>query len=126
MAVRRQRRAGSNALEFALVLPVLMTLVTGIVDYSWYMFQKATVLSAVEAGSRSASLVPIASAPNEGFQVAATILQNEGFTGGTVTSDLLPGTFYLQVTASMPFSPLIGLIPTPANINSALTVRLIP
>lgn len=59
--VRRRRsrnERGASALEFALIAPVLMLLVMGIVEMSFLMRDYVSLSSTVRAGARTASALP--------------------------------------------------------------------
>ena len=47
-------RRGSSLLEMVLVLPVLLMISFGIVDYGYFFYVKSSVQSAAEAGARAA------------------------------------------------------------------------
>jgi Flp pilus assembly protein TadG len=54
---RRQRdERGSSAVEFALVVPVLLLLVFGIINFGLVMAQKASLSNAARAGARYATV----------------------------------------------------------------------
>ncbi|NLI82316.1 MAG: pilus assembly protein [Deltaproteobacteria bacterium] len=44
---------GGSAVEFALVLPVLMLILFAILEYGWYMTHQLTLANAVAAGARA-------------------------------------------------------------------------
>ena len=50
---RLKLQAGSNLVEFAIVLPLLLTLVFGIVDFSLALFDKAVITNAAREGARA-------------------------------------------------------------------------
>ena len=52
----RRRRTGSTLLEFALVLPVLIALIIGIMEFGWLVYNNMTIANAAREGARSASL----------------------------------------------------------------------
>lgn len=52
MATRRRTESGAAAVEFALVLPILLTLVFGILSYGWYFFTAQSVSSAARETAR--------------------------------------------------------------------------
>ena len=56
LATRRHRR-GSNAVEFALILPVFVAMVFGMMEFSWVFFQRTTVVHAVRNGCRAGATV---------------------------------------------------------------------
>lgn len=57
MSLLRRQRRGSNAIEFALVLPVFVALVFGMMEFSWVFFQRTTVVHAVRNGCRAGATV---------------------------------------------------------------------
>lgn len=118
----RQKRRGAAAIEFALVAPVAFTLLYGIAEYSWYMFNLLTVTTAVQEGVRTGSFVAGADDP-----VAATTakvreqLTAQGLPGdtATVTTTMTTDSYgdVLTVRAQVPYTALVGLIPTPAMMD---------
>lgn len=50
---RRLGEDGASALEFGLVLPVLLLVLFSIIEYGWYMTQQMTLVNAVAAGARA-------------------------------------------------------------------------
>lgn len=48
----RSREAGAAAVEFALIVPLLLALIFGVIEFGALMAQKATVASSVRAGAR--------------------------------------------------------------------------
>lgn len=67
MRTLRPRR-GANAIEFALILPVLLVLLTGIMDYGYAYAVRNAANAAARAGARAGALT----AQVEGPDVAAT------------------------------------------------------
>ena len=53
----RDGRRGAAAVEFALVLPLFMTLVMGGVDYGYFFFSEQVVANAAREGARAGTLV---------------------------------------------------------------------
>ncbi len=51
--MRWKSRAGAELVEFAVVLPILMLLVFGIVDFSLALYDKAVVTNAAREGARA-------------------------------------------------------------------------
>ncbi len=56
--MRDKLEAGQELVEFALVLPLLLVLVFGIVDFSVAVFDYNTVANAAREGARAAILPP--------------------------------------------------------------------
>ena len=54
--IRRKRR-GANAIEFAITLPVFLIVISGIMDFSWFAYQRSILKTAAMEGCRAASLV---------------------------------------------------------------------
>lgn len=53
---RGRRRRGAAALEFALVLPLLLVLVLGAIDWGYYFFVEQVVVNAAREGARVGTL----------------------------------------------------------------------
>jgi Flp pilus assembly protein TadG len=53
---RRHRERGAAAVEMAMVLPLLMLAVGGIVDLGWLLFHQVTVSNAAREGARMAAI----------------------------------------------------------------------
>jgi Flp pilus assembly protein TadG len=51
-----RRRRGSTLLEFAMVVPVLLLLLLGIIEFGWFFKNQLTVANATREGARTASL----------------------------------------------------------------------
>lgn len=55
---RRAAPRGAAAVEFAIVLPLLLVIVMGTVDWGHYFFTRETVVHAAREGARAGTLVP--------------------------------------------------------------------
>src|SRR5690606_30089535 len=54
---RHQRnRFGAHAVEFALIMPVLVAIVGGVIDYGWLFWREALAINALREGARAGSL----------------------------------------------------------------------
>ncbi len=125
-------RRGASAVEFALTLPLLIGLISAILDYGWYLTQAANVTSAVREGTRYAATV------NQDDGVTATAIDTteqaltalgvpcQGGSGCSVDANLgeVSGIESLTVRAQVSFQPLVGIVPTPAHLTAALTMAL--
>jgi hypothetical protein len=57
-ASRRGSRRGQGLVEFALIMPLFLTLVFGIIDFSYYIFGWTTTQFAARRGAEQASIKP--------------------------------------------------------------------
>jgi Flp pilus assembly protein TadG len=123
-------RRGNQAIEFALVVPLLLILVSGIVDLGQYMFVADGLVNAVSQGGRQGALAD----PDDGEDAAAiaTTIANASWAASelpgalTVTaavSGVEPDALVV-VTGSVPFSGFFGFLTLPATISYTSTVRM--
>ena len=56
LSTRRSRR-GSNAVEFALCMPIWVALVAAIMEFAWVYFQASSLNAATNIGCRAGSLI---------------------------------------------------------------------
>src|SRR3954462_15655456 len=54
----RNRQGGVAAVEFALVFPLLLTLVLGAIDWGWFFFIDQLVTNCAREGARAGTLLP--------------------------------------------------------------------
>lgn len=80
-----ERRRGAAVVEFAVVLPLLLTILFGIIEYGWVFMVRQTLQTAAREGARIAILQtseePYASAMNR----IAEVMTPTGLTSYTVT-----------------------------------------
>ncbi|WP_242395470.1 TadE/TadG family type IV pilus assembly protein [Anaeromyxobacter oryzisoli] len=62
---------GAAAVEFAIVLPVLLLVVLGAIDWGYYFFCREVVVNASREGARAGSVIPPGSDPRPDAQAAA-------------------------------------------------------
>lgn len=125
-----RRRRGAAAIEFALTLPILVTLAAGVADYGVYLTQAMNVQDAVREAGRAGVGAGDAAVATATTRVNQS-LSWDGIstTGGTVSvtsaySTTLQGD-QLVIYVDLPFQPVVGLVPTPDRLRSRLTL-LIP
>ncbi len=116
IATGRQRR-GAAALEAALALPLLLTVLVGILELGWLFHGQQAVERALRAGCRDGA---VAVAPADPAAVAtATMtarLTDAGFDcGAACSSDAAlgwsAGEPFLDCSLTLDHAPLTGLIP---------------
>ena len=130
-----QDQRGASAVEMALILPLLLTLVFAVVDYSRFFFIRSTVTAAVADAARLAVL-PGTTDAMIAAAVAQDLLDPLNQAAGqipnvTVTPAQRNAGQPVTVTASLPFSPLIlpqflGMPLFPQRINAAATMVVEP
>jgi len=125
----RAASAGGAAIEFALVLPVFLALLSGIVDFGWVFFQQTNLQAAVREGARMGAMTATTATTDP--RAVATLRVGAALTeysldidGGKVTAVYAGSSpnLLLSVSATVPFRPLIGLTPTPETLTSSLTM----
>lgn len=127
--LRAPGRRGSNAVEFALILPILITLFAGIVEWGWTLNQQMMVVQAAREGARVGASTPRDEDP-EGAASARVVesLNDMGLNGGAASvTATITGAYpdeLIQVTLALPHQPIIGLVPIPVDLKAALTMRL--
>lgn len=126
--LRRDRR-GSNAIEFALTVPVLVAMLAGIADYGWFFNQQQSVVAAVREGARAGALAPRNQDPRAlAADRARASLDNAGLDSqqATVVAEYIdaPPNLLVGVDVSLPYTPLMGLVPTPERLHSRLSARV--
>lgn len=82
----RARERGAAAVEFALVLPVLVMILMGIIDFGMVTNAQAIVANAARDGARSASMGANSSVSCRTAVKAATTLLGSADTGDCATS----------------------------------------
>jgi Flp pilus assembly protein TadG len=122
-------RRGSNTVEFALVTPLLLAMVSGIVDYSWFFTNQTGMVYAVREGTRTGALCAQGGDPEDAaiMSVVAELEGQEVVGDANITATLSNDPYPTQtitVSANADWVPLIGLLPTPAKISATWTMRM--
>lgn len=126
----RRFRRGSQAVEFALVLPVLVGMLLALVDYGWFFLRQALVVNAVREAMRFGSIQSPDAADAEGDcspctsgtaeQIVATLATYDiiiDATEVTPTIIAVESTCALSLTPTIPFDPMVGFVPTPNTFD---------
>jgi Flp pilus assembly protein TadG len=107
-AMNRCRRSnrGASTLQMALVLPVLLMLTFGAVDYGYFFFLKNTLVGAAQAGSRAA-------APNTALNSdVTTAVNNIMSSAGIASSKYTITTSPTDITTAAPQSTVSVTVST--------------
>jgi Flp pilus assembly protein TadG len=133
--LRRGRgQEGAAAVEFAIVLPLLMLLLAGLIDFGWLFYWQHTVINASRAGARygvQAKLVDGVSTPYTDADI--TTLVNKYGTGLGVTVDRTGGNSSgaprpVTVTKTMQWF-FLGIlqswgVPLPSTVSNTTTMTV--
>lgn len=132
MLNRRHLRRGANAIEFALILPVLVGLMGSIVEYGWYFHREVALDGLVQEATRIAVTTP-QSAHRTPQQVAedeiVARLNALGYQGQVDLSIQVNGQSpneMLDVGVALPHEPLMGVrsyVPTKLVATSAMRLE---
>lgn len=131
----RHRPRGAAAVEFALILPLLITLLLGATDFGRFAYNYIAVTNAARAGASYGSMNPYNSTTQSAWQgqvqqAAIDEMTNQtGFNQGqlTVTSSMTVeagGLKRVQVVAAYPFQPIISWPGLPGTVTLQRTVVL--
>ena len=94
-------------MEFALVLPLLVTIVLGTIDWGWFFFVSQIVTNAAREGARIGSITPMETAANDARDTATAYLTGSGLpAGGTAAAVIVDDR--IEVTVTYPAGSLTG------------------
>jgi Flp pilus assembly protein TadG len=129
----RHSQGGAAAIEFALVLPLVLILVLGAIDWGWYFFIDQLVTNAAREGARAGTVLP--PRPTSTVGQAETAAQDAGLaflqrvrlnrTGVVATYTTVDGTDAISVTVTYPVGSLTGFLRSfiPANARATSVMR---
>jgi Flp pilus assembly protein TadG len=133
---RAPHQRGAAAVEFALLLPVFMLMLLGMIDYGWYFYVDLAATNAAREGARAATTTAgicgsagAGIAQTLGEATVSSYMQKIGYDGYTTATatcqsgGLLPNPTW-QVTVVVDFPRLTGypLVPMPASTTAGNTV----
>jgi uncharacterized membrane protein len=124
-----RNRRGNTVVEFALALPVLLAMLTGVADYGLYFMQRAAVLNAAKDAARIAVASPENQSPITMAEEHAQGIVIEGLSScddcaATASVIDMEGWLALEVEVTRPFEPLAGLVPAPEQVSAVVTMAL--
>lgn len=126
----RNKERGAVAVEMALVLPVMLLIMFGIIEFGRYFWLEHSITAAATEGARMAILDPSIVSDAEVNAWAEQVASDGGVTSGvtvTVSPADRPRSAAITVTVSTPYDPLIlpqlvaGLV-MPDNITQSSTM----
>tara|TARA_R100000908_G_C3712227_1_gene118396 strand:+ start:457 stop:888 length:432 start_codon:yes stop_codon:yes gene_type:complete len=127
--MRKQKRRGSHAVEFALIFPIFVTFVFGGIDYFWYLLQKYQFTDAVTTGCRTGAIAgsyPYIDAMDVAADTIAVNIGNMGVCDGvnlcSVSVDASEGpadnVWMLECGAELMYQPIVGMVPMPMLLSA--------
>lgn len=121
--MRLRRRSGQALVEFALVLPILLSLLTGIVDVGFLYNHQLILTNAAREGARLGSVGQDATTIQN---AVLNYLQNSAYTpmpsSGAVAVDLSNGQASVTISSTVPF--LFAISGPPVALQAATKMRL--
>jgi Flp pilus assembly protein TadG len=129
-----RRRRGNAVLDMALVLPILLMLAFGVVEYGYYFFVKNNVQAAAREGARAA-IVPAATYQNVvdavGNVMTAAGLNNTGYTitvtdsaGGAISMTTVAAGTSIKVSVQCTWGS-VGVHPLPEVLGGMSPTKVV-
>lgn len=137
----RERQRGVAAVEFALVLPLFLTLVMGAIDWGWFFYIDQLVTNAAREGARAGTLLPPLPTSTTGqakyaaeeagldflerVKLSRTGVSAVVTTVGTTVGTTVPLTYAISVTVTYPVGSITGFLRSlmPANAVATSVMR---
>jgi hypothetical protein len=121
----QKNRHGHSHLEFALVLPLLLLFIYGIMEYGWLFFQRTAVQEAARQGCRAGATM----APDEDYDAvveerALSALESLSVDCDNVDCSVVTDEegdlpeMRLRCQVAVEYKPLLNVLPTPATLGA--------
>jgi Flp pilus assembly protein TadG len=128
MIKRASRRSGASAVETALVLPILLTLLSGITDFGWFFAQNLRANHSVRQAARSAAGTDYDLGPQAyGQSMLEEQLLSFGlpYTDASVATVVVDDTLGLvTVSYQADYEPLVGILVSSGKVKLAAGMTL--
>lgn len=122
-AFRRDDR-GTAAIEFGLVLPLLVVILVGIIDYGNVYFTRLAMTNAAREGARVGVTKNETDAQGAALAATNAYLAQAGIDADVQSTAPSQSNPTVTVTVTMdPYEPLIGLVPTPSRLTVSTSMR---
>ena len=126
--MKRMKRRGSHAVEFALIFPIFVTFVLGGIDYFWYLLQRYELTDAVVTGCRTGAIAgesPYVDAIGIAGDTIRDNIGNMGDCGVGICSVFVDANegptddiWMLECSAEIMYQPLTGMVPMPTLLTA--------
>lgn len=134
----KRNRRGATAVEFAVTLPLFFLILAGIVDLGVYYLTQARVAHALHRGGAVAASVLTEPGVSDGEAIKALgilktqeALNNSGVwcdadcaVTGSIWQTPEWGVEVVEFSVSLPFTPVVGLISMPEQIERTYVIGL--
>lgn len=123
-------RTGASAILFALALPLCMGTLASLVEYGHYAYRLVALSSTVHEAVQAASVRPRSWHPGPVDVARKAVHEGLAAHGGADGLDLdaridaNQGEQVLVVSATVPYHPLLGVIPVPHTVVSSFGMPL--
>jgi Flp pilus assembly protein TadG len=94
-----RKQWGAVAAEFILVLPILLTIILGTIDWGWYFCVREVAINAAREGARNGSLLDHAADP-DGINAATRALSSFPSCAASVAAPTFGGAVRINVTCA--------------------------
>lgn len=115
---KRDRSTGQSLVEFALVLPIFLLVLFGIMDFGFLLYSRMTVINAAREGAR----VGITYTETPNMIPSMAVSQATGSSGGLLTNGMVTVTC-VDGTPTTPNCGGFG-VSTPPSVNPGDSVRV--
>lgn len=117
-----RRERGAAAVEFAIVVPVLLALLLGIIEFGFMFQAQLAVTHAAREGARMASVGKYDAAAVIDRAYPLTPAKGLSISGPSQSADGMGG-YYMQVTVTYPYAPTLLPIGPVVNLHSTARMR---
>lgn len=129
MSVRTvtENQKGGAALEFALVLPVLLLLILPIIDFTWFFLNMQHVQEAASSGARAGVRIRIEDDPVAVAQAAAQASLESSmpaYAGSATCTATIVDEEILRVEVRVPYDSLADFVKMPTDLYVSYRMRI--
>lgn len=130
--MRRSSTRGATAIEIGLLLPVLVGLFCGFIEFGWVLYQRTHIVRVVHDTCRLVALDPMTPQPDMvARQKMYEELRHSNLCRGTecrISGEVLATSDHdriLSCTAVVPMEPVTGFLPLKTwNLKAGTTLRM--
>jgi len=120
---------GQSLVEFALVLPVLLLLILGMIEFGWILNRQIILTSIAREGARSAV---VCNNEQDAYKAVTDAIAKSSLTGATVDQSKFTESWKkgnAEVILSIKIKPIVGIfpkkiVPDPFPLSSKAEMRV--